>query len=88
MTLRPVVHRNESHELRIFVDEIDARERGADEWTDTVQRELINLFGSTRGEERVHDLSDRHELSQSEIRRRLRNGAERFWRRRHRSHLV
>src|SRR5689334_21900205 len=55
VALGPVVHGGEAHQLRAFVDEIDARERGADERAHLVESELIDVFGTLRGEERVRD---------------------------------
>jgi hypothetical protein len=62
-SLRPVVRGTESHELRCAVDEVDGCEGCPNERAHALERELIDLFGSIGGEERVDDLADRHELA-------------------------
>ena len=49
------------------VDQIDARERRADERAHSIERELIDLFRPLGGEERVHDLANGHQLPQPEV---------------------
>jgi len=72
--LGPIVRGGQAHEIGAFVDQIHARERGADDVTDPVQRELIHLFRPLSGEEGVHDLTNGHQLPKPEVGRR--NGRE------------
>ena len=58
------MHGGEPHQLRRAVDEIDARERRADERAHAIERELKDLLRPVGREEGVHDLADRDELAQ------------------------
>ena len=63
----PVVDRGQPHQVRAFVDDVDAAERRADERAHAIERELKNLFRALGGDERVDDLASGHQLAQPDV---------------------